>query len=50
MLRRKLMSVFLLYVFLFPMLAFGQATAPAPYQAPKEVIDKIKKKARKIRK
>ena len=42
MLKRKLMSVFLLYVFLFPMLAFGQAAAPAPYQAPKEVIDKIK--------
>ncbi|MCA1622410.1 MAG: hypothetical protein LC778_01175 [Acidobacteria bacterium] len=42
MLRRKLMSVFLLYVFLFPMFAFGQAAAPAPYQAPKEVIQKIK--------
>ena len=47
MLRRKLMSVFLLYVFLFPMLAFGQATAPAPYQAPKDVIDKIKEEGSK---
>ncbi len=42
MLRRKLMSVFLLYVFLFPMFAFGQAAAPAPYQAPKEIIQKIR--------
>lgn len=47
MLRRKLMSVFLLYVFLFPILAFGQATAPAPYQAPKDVIDKIKEEGSK---
>ena len=42
MLRRKLLSVFMLYVFLFPMFAFGQSSVPAPYQAPKEVIDKIK--------
>ncbi len=41
------MSVFLLYAFLFPMLAFGQANAPAPYQAPKEVIDKIKEEGSK---
>lgn len=47
MLRRKLMSVFLLYAFLFPMLAFGQATAPAPYQASKDVIDKIKEEGSK---
>lgn len=47
MLRRKLMSVFLLYAFLFPMFAFGQATAPAPYQAPKDVIDKIKEEGSK---
>ncbi|MBA3599965.1 MAG: M20/M25/M40 family metallo-hydrolase [Acidobacteria bacterium] len=42
MLRRKILSVFLLYAFLLPTVAFGQATAPAPFQAPKEVIDKIK--------
>ncbi len=42
MLRRKILSVFLLYAFLLPTIAFGQAAAPAVYQAPKEVIDKIK--------
>jgi len=42
MLQRKLLSVFLLYAFLLPTVAFGQAVAPAPYQAPKEVVDKIK--------
>jgi len=42
MLQRKLLSVFLLYAFLLPTVAFGQAAAPASYQAPKDVIDKIK--------
>jgi hypothetical protein len=42
MLRRKLTGVFLIYAFLLPTVAFGQAAAPAPYQAPKDVIDKIK--------
>ncbi|MDQ3749261.1 MAG: M20/M25/M40 family metallo-hydrolase [Acidobacteriota bacterium] len=42
MLRRKILSVFLLYVFLLPTVVFGQAAAPAPFQAPKETIDKIK--------
>ena len=42
MLRRKLASAFLLYAILLPTIAFGQATAPAVYQAPKETIDKIK--------
>jgi len=42
MLRRKILSVFLLYAFLLPIVAFGQAAAPVPFQAPKEVIDKIK--------
>lgn len=45
MLRRKLLSVFLLYAFLLPTFAFGQ-TAAAPsaknYSAPKEVIDRIR--------
>ncbi len=36
------MSVFLLSAFLLPTIAFGQTTAPAVYQAPKEAIDKIK--------
>ncbi len=51
MLRRKMMSVFLLYAFLLPTIAFGQTTtAPAVYQAPKEAIDKLKMKERgKIR-
>jgi hypothetical protein len=42
MLQRKILSVFLLYAFLLPTFAFGQAAAPAVYQAPKDVIDKIK--------
>ncbi len=43
MLRRKMTSVFLLYAFLLPTIAFGQTTtAPAVYQAPKEAIDKFK--------
>jgi hypothetical protein len=42
MLQRKILSVFLLYAFLLPTVAFGQAAAPVVYQAPKEVIDKIK--------
>ena len=49
MLRRKVLSVFLLYAFLLPTLAFGQATAPAVkvYEAPKETIDKIKEEGMK---
>ncbi|HRH46930.1 MAG TPA: M28 family peptidase, partial [Pyrinomonadaceae bacterium] len=39
MLKRKIISVVLLSTFLFSSVAFGQATV---YQAPKEVIDKIK--------
>ncbi|MGC2236609.1 MAG: M20/M25/M40 family metallo-hydrolase [Pyrinomonadaceae bacterium] len=39
MLRRKLLSVFLLYTFLLPMAAFAQT---AVYQAPKETIEQIK--------
>ncbi len=42
MLRRKILGVFLLYAFLLPTFAFGQAAAPAVYQAPKDVIDKIR--------
>ncbi|HXH70952.1 MAG TPA: hypothetical protein VNI60_11540, partial [Pyrinomonadaceae bacterium] len=42
MLRRKLIGVFLIYAFLLPTIAFGQAAVPALYQAPKDVIDKIK--------
>ncbi len=42
MLRRKFIGVFLIYAFLLPTVAFGQAAAPAPYQAPKDVIDRIK--------
>lgn len=40
MLRRKLISAFLLYAFLLPMAAFAQSGAV--YQAPKETIDKIR--------
>ncbi|MBX7173366.1 MAG: M20/M25/M40 family metallo-hydrolase [Pyrinomonadaceae bacterium] len=39
MLKRKIVSVILLSTFLFSSVAFGQATV---YQAPKDVIDKIK--------
>ena len=43
MLRRKILSVFLLYAFLLPMVAFGQTTtAPAVYQASPEVINRIR--------
>ena len=42
MLRRKIISAFVLYAVLLPALAFGQTTAPAVYTAPKEAIDKIK--------
>ena len=42
MLKRKILSVFLLYAFLLPTVAFGQAAATAPFQAPKEAVDKIK--------
>ncbi len=47
MLKRKLLSVFVLYAFLLPTLVFGQAAAPAPYQAPKEAIEKIKEEGSK---
>jgi len=48
MLRRKITSVFLLYAFLIPTAAFGQtSSAPAVYQAPKDVIDKIKEEGSK---
>ncbi len=47
MLRRKILSVFLLYAFLLPTAAFGQAAAPAPYQAPPEIINKIKEEGSK---
>ncbi len=47
MLKRKLLSVFMLYAFLLPTVAFGQTAAPAPYQAPKEAIDKIKEEGSK---
>jgi hypothetical protein len=39
MLRRKILSVFLLYTFLLPVAAFAQTSV---YQAPKEVIEQIK--------
>jgi len=47
MLRRKITSVFLLYAFLIPTIAFGQTTPPTVYQAPKDVIDKIKEEGSK---
>ncbi len=47
MLRRKILSVFLLYVFLLPTLAFGQMSAPAVYQASPEVIARIKEEGSK---
>jgi len=58
MLKRKLLSVFVLYAFLLPGFAFAQTpgsaasataaiTAPAPYQAPKEVLDRIKEEGSK---
>ena len=42
MLRRRILSAILLYTFLFSSFAFGQATAPTVYTAPKETIKKIK--------
>ncbi len=42
MLRRRILSAILLYTVLFSSVAFGQATAPTVYTAPKETIDKIK--------
>ena len=39
MLRRKFIGVFLLYAFLLPAFTFGQS---AVYNAPKEIVDKIK--------
>ncbi len=47
MLRRKLIGVFLLYAFLLPTLVFGQAAALVPYQAPPEIINKIKEEGSK---
>ncbi len=47
MLKRKLLSVFLLYAFLIPTLAFGQTTMPAVYKAPDDVIAKIKEEGSK---
>jgi hypothetical protein len=44
MLRRKLLSVFLLYTFLLPVAAFAQGSI---YQAPKETIDLIKNEGTK---
>ncbi len=41
MLRRKIIGVFLLSAFILPTLTFGQ-TAPKVYEAPKEIIDKMK--------
>ena len=41
MLRRKIVGVLLVYAFLLPTLTFGQ-TAPKIYEAPKDVLDKIK--------
>lgn len=43
MLRRKLLSVFVIYAFLVPAVAFAQAPKGAPYAAPAEDIEKIKK-------
>ncbi len=54
MLRRKLLSVFLLYAIFIPSVALAQTSAPVPaattvksYAAPKEVIDKIKEEGLK---
>ncbi|MEJ7860763.1 MAG: M20/M25/M40 family metallo-hydrolase [Pyrinomonadaceae bacterium] len=58
MLKRKFLSVFALYALLLPGFAFAQTAsstgsatatvaAPAPYQAPKEVIDRIKEEGSK---
>jgi carboxypeptidase Q len=42
MLRRKFFSAVLVYTFLLSSVAFGQATGPTVYTAPKETLDKIK--------
>lgn len=42
MLRRKFISAVLVAAFVMPIAAFGQATAPGVYTAPKETIDKIR--------
>lgn len=42
MLRRKLAAAFSLYVLLIPMVAFARDVPPKVYQAPPEVIEKIK--------
>jgi hypothetical protein len=47
MLRRKLIGVFLIYAFLLPTVVFGQAATPGVYQAPKDVIDRIKEEGSK---
>ncbi|MFM9904514.1 MAG: M20/M25/M40 family metallo-hydrolase [Pyrinomonadaceae bacterium] len=41
MLKRKIFGAVLLYAFLLPTMTFGQTT-PKVYEAPKEVIDKLK--------
>lgn len=46
MIRRKVLGVFLLYAFLLPTLTFGQSV-PKVYEAPKEVLDKIKEEGTK---
>lgn len=46
MLRRKIAGVFLLYAFLLPTFTFGQ-TAPKVYEAPKDILDKIKEEGTK---
>ena len=46
MLKRKVLGVFLLYAFLLPSLTFGQ-TAPKIYEAPADVIAKIKEEGTK---
>ncbi|MGH9947973.1 MAG: M20/M25/M40 family metallo-hydrolase [Pyrinomonadaceae bacterium] len=42
MFKRQFIASALLFAFLLPSAAFGQATAPAVYTAPKETIDKIR--------
>jgi carboxypeptidase Q len=47
MLRRKFLSAILVYTFLLSSVAFGQASVPTVYTAPKESIDKIKEEGLK---
>jgi len=47
MLRRKFLSAVLVYTFLLSSVAFGQASVPSVYTAPKETIDKIKEEGSK---